>query len=234
MADRMNLVQAAANQGAIPAARPIDHARRLSAGLAMGIALGTIGAVLLFDLDPRHMRLWIGGTLMLVLLVLTLIPWMIQPRRGAAPRPVVARTLGTKESTHSRFVQRGQGRTGLLVPVVARPLDSTSSFRSIILVRNVDRKNPVDPPVGTLFALEQVEEGLGELEASAQPSAEQLHLIERLRKHPRELANDAPLLPMRRGTLEFTPWWAGLEVWVALAVGVVASALGVLYIAAPL
>ncbi|MCF2707042.1 hypothetical protein I6E29_07155 [Arcanobacterium haemolyticum] len=224
MADRMNLVHTAALTGTVPAARPIDHARRISAGLALGLAIGTVAAVMFFDVDLREARTWIGGGIVIFAMIAVLTPWIVRPRSSSEAILVVARTLGTKESVQSRFVQRGSARTGLLVPVIVKPVDGSTNFRSVILLRDVDPKNPQDPPVGTLLALQQTEPGMGELENVAEVSDEQRKIIDRLRKHPRELANDASILPMRRGTLEFTPWWAGLEFWAGIPIGFFAAA----------
>ncbi len=89
----------------------------------------------------------------------------------------------------------------------------------MILLKGVDAKDPQDSPVGMLLALQQTEPGMGELSNVDEMTLEQEKVIERLRKHPKQLANEAPILPMRRGTLERSPWWAGLQWWGSIALG---------------
>lgn len=221
--DRMNLVRATASAGAIPANRPIDHARRIGTALAMGSVIGTIAAVLFLDVDVTNGRAWIAMIVMIAIVAACLVPWMIRPAAESHPVPVVARTLGTKEDPRQRYVKRGS-RSGLLVPVIVRTVDAAADFRSIVMMTEVDPDDPKDPPVGTLMALEQTEPGMGELVNTQEVTDEQAKLVDRLRKHPRELANEAPVLPMRRGTLERNPWWAALEFWAPIPVGFAVTA----------
>ena len=220
-----NLVQETVAAGIVPANRPIDHARRIGAALAMGIALGTVGGVLFLDVNVQGSAFFITMGISLILLVVCLIPWLIHPKNTNDPIPVVARTLGTQEPAGMRYVHRGTNRAGLLVPVVARPLDGSPNFRSIVILKDVNSKNPQDPPVGTLMPLDQTTPGMGELVSSPRVTEEQAALMERLRKHPRELSNAASPLPLRRGPMERTPWWAAAQWWGSIAVGLVCAML---------
>lgn len=220
----MNLVRATAAVGAIPADRPIDHARRVGTALSLGTVIGTIAAVLFMDVDVTNGRAWIAMAITLVLVAVFLIPWMISPKTHSDPVPVVARTLGTMEEPSQRYVKRGS-RSGLLVPVVVRTLDDAADFRSVVMLPDVDSTDPKDPPVGTLMPLVQTEAGLGELINSAEVTPEQEKLVAQLRKHPRDMPNDAPILPMRRGTLERDPWWAAVQFWFPIPVGFIVAAM---------
>lgn len=216
-----DLVSRIGEAGAIPADRPVDHTRRLVTGLFAGVLAGMFVGIIFFaaSLEIVHYPL------LLIPVVLAGVAlwyvWKVVPTpRTGDPVPVVARTLATTESPFSRLV-RGGGHSGLLVPVVVAPVDGSASFTSVILLRDISQTNlSAEPPVGSLFPFEQVEPGMGELQNIEQVTPEQQALIERLRKHPRELANKAPALPMRRGALERTPLWAGIQWWGSIALGV--------------
>lgn len=218
-----NLVQLTAGTDPIPANRPLDHARRLGAALALGIVIGTVGGILFLDVSFTTRTLVTTLVISFVLLIACAVPWGIRPQHKGQGIPVVARTLGTRELPSMRYVHRGTGRAGLLVPVVVHPLDGSSNFRSVILITDVDSQNPQDPPIGTLLALTQLKPGVGELVSSDVVTKEQADMMERLRKHPRELSNNASPLPLRRGPLERTPWWAALQWWGGIAAGLAGS-----------
>lgn len=141
---------------------------------------------------------------------------VIQPKRENEGVDVVARTLATNESAFIRQVKAGADR-GLLVPVVAQPVDGSQAFRSVILLRQNNSKEDVaEPEIGTLYPLHQIEAGMGELANVEQVSDEQKALMEKLTKRPRMLSNKAPALPMRRGPLERKPGWAALQWWASI------------------
>lgn len=217
--DNTNLVQATAGAHPLPANRPIDHARRIGTATAFGLALGTVGGVLFLDVNFAGASFFITLAVSLVLIAACVSPWLINPRSSSTPIPVVARTLGTKEHPAARYVHRGTNRSGLLVPVIVRPVDGSANFRSVILIKDVDERNPHDPPIGTLLALDQISPEMGELISSPHITEEQAALMERLRKHPRELSNNAAPLPLRRSPTDRTPWWAGVQWWVSIVVG---------------
>ena len=217
------VVQDTTAAGTLPANRPIDHARRIGSAIAVGVAVGTLSGVMFLDLNltgPLFFGILFAS---LAVVGLCLIPWLVAPKHKGGGIPVVARTLGTTEPVDMRYVHRGTNRAGLLVPVVVHPLDGSPNFRSVVIMRDVDSKNPKDPPVGTLFALDQLAPGQGELVSSERVTEEQARMIERLRKRPRELSNAAAPLPLRRGPLERTPWWAGLQWWLGLFGGAFVS-----------
>ncbi len=215
---KVNLVQQISMAAAIPANRPIDHLRRMGTGMFTGVCVGTVGTVLFGRIDLTNGRFLILLVAMVAVSLAFLIPWLLKP---PVPKgtPVVARTLGTDETPYQRYVQRGGKNQGLLVPVVVHPLDGSPNFRSVILLKGVDANNPQDPPVGMLLALQQTEPGMGELSNVDEVTPEQEKVVERLRKHPKQLANEAPILPMRRGTMERSPWWAALQWWGTIALG---------------
>lgn len=159
---KVNLVQQISMAAAIPANRPIDHLRRMGTGMFTGVCVGTVGTVLFGRIDLTNGRFLILLVAMVAVSLAFLIPWLLKP---PVPKgtPVVARTLGTDETPYQRYVQRGGKNQGLLVPVVVHPLDGSSNFRSVILLKGVDANNPQDPPVGMLLALQQTEPGMGEL-----------------------------------------------------------------------
>ncbi len=206
------LVQQISMAAAVPANRPIDHMRRLGMGLFTGTCFGTVVTVLFGGVDLTGGRFLPLLVTMIALGLVFLIPWLMKPPRTEGI-PVVARTLGTDELPFQRYIQRGGKSQGLLVPVIVHPLDGNSNFRSVILLKGVDPKDPKDPPVGTLLALQQTEAGMGELSNVDEVTSEQAKLIERFRKHPKQLSNEGTILPMRRGTMERTPWWAALQWW---------------------
>ncbi|MGO1590721.1 MAG: hypothetical protein ACTH1Z_00430 [Ancrocorticia sp.] len=230
MVPSINLVQQISLEGAVPADRNLDHLRRIGTGLFVGSVVGTIGTVLFADLDLTQGNFWVVLVVMIIVALVCLLPWAMHfpPMK---PIPVVARTLGTDESPEQRYVQRGGAQQGLLVPVVVHPLDGSPNFRSIILLRDADPAEPRDPVVGSLLALQQNEEGMGELSNVETVSAQQQRVIDQLTRHPKQLSNDAPILPMRRGTMERHPWWAGLQWWGSIAAGVLASVAVVLLLA---
>ena len=215
---KVHLVQQISMAAAIPANRPIDHLRRTGTGMFVGVVGGTVATVLFGRIDLTNGKFLILLVAMVVVSLAFLVPWLLKPPvvQGI---PVVARTLGTDETPYQRYVQRGGKNQGLLVPVVVHPLDGSPNFRSVILLKGVDAKEPQDPPVGMLLALQQTEPGMGELSNVVEVTPEQEKVIERLRKHPKQLANEASILPMRRGTMERSPWWAALQWWGSIALG---------------
>lgn len=230
MVPSINLVQQISFEGAVPADRKLDHLRRIGTGLFVGSVVGTIATVLLGTVDLTGGRFWGVLVVMVIVALVCLLPWAMK-FPPTEPIPVVARTLGTDETPEQRFVQRGGAQQGLLVPVIVHPLDGSPNFRSIILLRDVDPADPHDPVVGTILALQQNEAGMGELSNVDEVSADQAKAIERLSKRPKQLSNDAPILPMRRGTMERHPWWAGLQWWGSVLAGGLASVAVVLLLA---
>lgn len=219
MPSHTDLVARIGEAGALPANRPIDHARRITTGGTIGAFFGTL--VALFWLVGR---VSIAKTVMLlipslVLLAAFVVVWKVmKEERSAESVPVVARTLATSESLYSRYIKTGSNK-GLLVPVVVQPVDGSDPFRSVILLRQTGSYQVREPAVGTLLMLQQVERGMGELANIAQVTPEQEALRERLARHPRQLSNRAPALPMRRGSLERKPASAVLEWWLSVAAG---------------
>ena len=145
------------------------------------------------------------------------LPFFLDDDARGTPIPVIARTLATAESPYSRYIKKGANK-GLLVPVVVQPVEG-EPFRSVILLRETGGVQVEEPEVGTLMALRQVERGMGELANIDQVTPEQEALRERLARHPRQLSNRAPALPMRRGSLERVPASAAAEWWGALGAG---------------
>ncbi len=224
------LVQQISMAAAVPANRPIDHVRRIGTGMFTGTCFGTVATVLFGGVDLTGGRFIPLLVAMIVLGLAFLIPWLVKPAT-ANGTPVVARTLGTDEPPFQRYIQRGGKNQGLLVPVIVHPLHGKQNFRSVILLKGVDPKDPKDPPVGTLLALQQSEPGMGELSNVDEVTPEQMKLIERFRKHPKQLSNEGTILPMRRGTMERTPWWAALQFWGSCVGGFMVAGALVLFIA---
>lgn len=220
MASRTDLVARISEAGAIPASRGIDHARRIVTGATVGVFVGTFAGVLLNMAELTLARTLIALVPTLIMVVLLVVVWQVvkEPRAGE-PIPVIARTLATAESAYMRYINNGANK-GLLVPVVVAPADGSESFRSVILLRETDPNHRVaEPTVGTLLALQQVEPGMGELANVEAITPEQEELRQRLIRRPRILANNAPALPMRRGTLERKPWWAAAQWWGSIVMG---------------
>lgn len=219
MASHTDLVARIGEAGAIPANRPVDRARRIVTALTIGAFLATIVALLwlLGYLSPAKMM--IAAIPSVILLVAFVVVWRVmRDERGSEPIPVIARTLATSESPYSRYIKKGVNK-GLLVPVVVQPVEG-EPFRSVILLRETGGVQVEEPEVGTLLALCQVERGMGELANIDEVTPEQEALRERLARHPRQLSNRAPALPMRRGSLERVPASAAAEWWGSLGAGV--------------
>lgn len=194
------------SRAALPANRPIDHARRASAALAAGFLFGAVVGMLLFiDEVPLLRMLWVLIPAVALGLIAAAFWWVWIPARGE-PIPVVARVVGTNESTFAREVHSGGGR-GILVPVVALPVGGGAPFSTMVTFRSAE------PPVGALLPLFQVEPGLGELVEGSTTTPAQRELIDKIVKRPKLLPNKAEILPVRRGPLERTPLWAAVEWW---------------------
>ncbi|KTF04485.1 hypothetical protein AQZ59_00466 [Trueperella bernardiae] len=218
MASHTDLVARIGEAGAVPADRPIDRARRIVTAGTLGAFLGTILALfwLLGYLSPARMVL--AAVPSVIMLVAFVVVWrFLDDDARGTPIPVIARTLATAESPYSRYIKKGANK-GLLVPVVVQPVEG-EPFRSVILLRETGGVQVEEPEVGTLMALRQVERGMGELANIDQVTPEQEALRERLARHPRQLSNRAPALPMRRGSLERVPASAAAEWWGALGAG---------------
>lgn len=218
MASHTDLVARIGEAGAVPADRPIDRARRIVTAGTLGAFLGTILALfwLLGYLSPAGMVL--AAVPSVIMLVAFVVVWrFLDDDARGTPIPVIARTLATAESPYSRYIKKGANK-GLLVPVVVQPVEG-EPFRSVILLRETGGVQVEEPEVGTLMALRQVERGMGELANIDQVTPEQEALRERLARHPRQLSNRAPELPMRRGSLERVPTSAAAEWWGALGAG---------------
>ena len=218
MASHTDLVARIGEAGAVPADRPIDRARRIVTAGTLGAFLGTILALfwLLGYLSPARMVL--AAVPSVIMLVAFVVVWrFLDDDARGTPIPVIARTLTTAESPYSRYIKKGANK-GLLVPVVVQPVEG-EPFRSVILLRETGGVQVEEPEVGTLMALRQVERGMGELANIDQVTPEQEALRERLARHPRQLSNRAPALPMRRGSLERVPASAAAEWWGALGAG---------------
>ncbi len=224
MVSHTDLVARIGEAGAIPADRPVDHARRIITAATIGVFFGTLAGVLL-----NMGELTLGQTMLafiptIIMVILLVVVWqVIKTPRSADPVPVIARTLATAESAYTRYVKSGSNK-GLLVPVVVAPVDESEAFRSVILLRETERGVQVtDPPVGTLLALQQMEPGMGELANIDEVTEEQIELRDRLLRRPRMLSNNARALPMRRGVLERTPWWAAAQWWGGIAIAALAT-----------
>lgn len=237
MAGSGNLVRETLREAAVSASRPIDHARRIGTALFLGAVGGAMLGLFTLRAVPPISKILLALFGLLAFGALCLSPWLSKARVTRRSIPVVARVLATKESAYARRSKGG----GLLVPVVCRPcityednLDRNArekqlhgqDFRAVVVVHSVDPKNPLDPPVGTLLPLMQVEPGMGEvidmLEEDVIPA--QRELMERLGAHPKIMRNRAPVLPLRRGALERVPAWAALEFWLSTLIGAVAFA----------
>lgn len=223
MASRTDLVSRIGEAGAIPADRPIDHVRRISTALMTGGIVGSLVGLMIFIRRLTLAKMFIGIIPTLIFIALVVVAWkVLREKRTGDPVPVVARTLATNEPTAVRYVESG-ANPGLLVPVVAMPTDGSDTFRSVILIRQDGKDKVEEPPVGTLMALFQDQPGMGELKSADEITPEQEALMERLRKHPRILSNNAPALPLRRGALERTPGWAKLQWWLGVILGAIIS-----------
>lgn len=203
------------NRAALPASRPIDHARRVSAAVMLGFLVGSVVGMFLFiDQVP------------LARMAYTLLPaaalgailfgcWYVWQPEAVPQRAVVARVIGTNESEYVREVRSG-GSRGILVPVVALPVDGGKPFSSMVTMRTRGGE-VVDPPVGTLLPLFQTDPELGEL-VEGKVTEEQQELIEKLKQRPRLLPNKAEILPVRRGPLERNPTWAAVQWWASAGI----------------
>ncbi|MFY9262739.1 MAG: hypothetical protein GX483_01680 [Actinomycetaceae bacterium] len=223
MSASTDLVARIGENAALPANRPIDRARRITQALLLGGSGGVVVGALLNIQELKVTDMLLLVVPLLVVFMARFYAWHImKPKPTGDPIPVVARTLATSESVHLRQV-RSASSNGLLVPVVAQPVGGLEPFRSVIMIQQTDPSEPlVDPEVGTLLALQQVEPGLGELANIAQMTPEQEELMEQLRRRPRMLSNRAPSLPMRRNALERKPTSSAIEFWASTAVGFVA------------
>ncbi len=199
------------SRAAVPANRPIDIARRISAAIMMGFLFGAVVGMLLFIDEVPLARMVYVLIPTAILGVIVYICWRIWQTSRIEPTAVVARVLGTTESTLGREVRTG-GRRGILVPVVAMPVDGGPSFRSMVTIQAQSGRDVVEPPVGTLLPLFQPEPGIGRL-VEGEATAEQQELMDKLAKRPRILANKAEILPIRRGPLERTPRTAAIQWW---------------------
>ncbi|VEI13400.1 hypothetical protein [Trueperella bialowiezensis] len=220
MASHSDLVARIGEAGAVPANRPIDHARRIVTGATVGVFVGTLIGMVMNMAALAHTKIFLAFIPSVIIVIALIVVWKVtkEPRAGD-PVPVIARTLATAESPYVRYVKSGSNK-GLLVPVVVAPVDGSDAFRSVILLRETQPGVQVeDPPVGTLMALQQVEPGMGELANIEQVTPEQADLHDRLIRKPRMLSNTAPTLPMRRAPLERVPWWAAAQWWGAIVGG---------------
>ncbi|QOQ39665.1 hypothetical protein [Trueperella pecoris] len=221
MTSRTELVAHIGQAGAVPANRPIDRARRIVTAATIGSFFGTLAALIWFLGYITLAQMLLAMIPSAVLLLAFVVVWRIPTPSAGDPIPVVARTLATSESPYRRYIKSGSNK-GLLVPVVVQPVDGSEAFRSVILLRETVPGHEVpEPEVGTLLALQQVEKGMGELANIGEVTPEQEELRERLVRHPRQLSNRAPALPMRRGTLERQPLQAALEWWGFLVLSVI-------------
>lgn len=201
-------------QATIPAQRPIDHLRRCGSGMFLGNCLGMVAGVVAYGNTIAVTQLAIMGVLLLGLSAIFLSPWLVRDKATNEGIPVVARSLPTDEAVKSRLA-----RFGLRVPVVAQPVAGGPSFRSFVTLKADE--NHTDPTPGTLYAMRQIEEGCGELAPIAQPTAEQLALLDRLLKHPKELNNAAKILPHHKSPLDPSPWWSAAIMAASVIAGIV-------------
>ena len=233
MASSGNLVREILREATVPASRPIDHARRIGTALFLGAIGGAMLGVFTMRAVPPFSKIVFALLGLLGFGVLCLLPWLGKSRIKSSSIPVVARVLGTRESLAMRRSKGG----GLLVPVVCRPClttdDSASvqkgrdqDFRAVVVIHNMDSQELIDPPVGTLLPLMQVEPGMGDLVDMAGEDATpaQREMMAHLEAHPQSMRNRAPVVPLRRGSLERVPGWAALEFWLSALVGAVAFA----------
>ncbi|MBR6459057.1 MAG: hypothetical protein IKS49_02710 [Actinomycetaceae bacterium] len=236
MSNSGSLVREILREATVPASRPIDHARRIGTAFFLGSIGGVILGIGALPALPSMSSVLKGLLAMLAFGALCLSPWALKPK-GRNSIPVVARVLATKELPAARRSKGG----GVLVPVVCRPcvtsIDNVDGdgqtkqsrdqdFRAVVVVHSKDTDNPVDPPVGTLLPLVQVEPGMGELidVADEDVTPAQRELMERLEANPKIMRNRAPVLPLRRGALERVPAWAAVEFWLSALFGAIALA----------
>ncbi|QJC21165.1 hypothetical protein [Arcanobacterium buesumense] len=211
------------SRAALPANRNIDIARRISAATMMGFLFGAVVGMLLFIDEVPVERMFFVLIPAVILGVVVYLCWRIWQPPLIEPTPVVARVLGTTESNYIREVRSG-GHRGILVPVVAMPVDGGTPFRSMVTVQAQRGHDVVEPPAGTLLSLFQTEPGIGEL-INGEETAEQRALIEKLTKRPRILSNRAEILPIRRGPLERTPRTAAIQWWASAGIATFAAML---------
>lgn len=252
MAEGGYAVQDILREAAVPATRPIDHARRMGTAFALGSVGGTILGVLTLK-HSFSLHVFVVMLAVLVGFVLVgLFPWVLRPRAAGSAVPVVGRVLGTREPIEQRLVKRSGSESGLIVPVVCRPVEgrdggrsaaggsaggasrasSGQDFRAVVVLSGIDPTNPVGPQVGTLIPLLQTEAGMGELaEISGEPTEGQRELMARLEARPKSLRNTAPVLPVRRSCLERVPVWAGAQFYGAAFLGAIAAVLAISYLA---
>ncbi|MGV9181966.1 hypothetical protein [Arcanobacterium canis] len=207
------------SEGGIDANRPVEVARRVVTMLLVGAVAGTLFGFILFSAELTLMTMFLAMCPVLILLLVMGGVWLLwKDNRVRDNIPVVARTLATSESKELRYVTSG-GNRGLLVPVVAVPADGGEPFRSIILLRQMGKGRVEEPKVGTLLALKQDFVGQGELSDIEEVTASQTALIEKLRRHPRQLSNNAPVAPMRRTILDRATRGANLQFWGSFGIG---------------
>lgn len=219
MATHTDLVARIGEAGAIPADRPADIAHRITASLTLSSAMGVLLGLMVYASRLSIPRTLLAFALPMIFGAIMLAVWRFVRPPKTTPIPVVARTLATTESVQRRYIKSGPNR-GLVVPVVAQPVNGDPAFRSVVMLRSENSKTPApEPPVGTLLMLHQIAAGIGELSGEEPVTAAQEELRGRLLKHPRTLSNNAPALPMRRGVLERKPVSSGLQWWITFGIG---------------
>lgn len=208
--------------GTLPANRPADRIQRIFTGLFIGSVVGPIVAILFFA--PK-LQLWqlliplVMASIIAGVGVLTHRAVLARQKKNETRRPVVARVLGTNEVREQRLVA-GRGKdAGLMVPVVVSPVGGGSPFRTLVVLPPTDQGVADDPPPGMLIALDQVEEGCGDLVNCETITEEHRQYVERLERRPKLLPNTAPALPLRRGALERKPFSSALELYAGVLVG---------------
>ncbi|OCA94874.1 hypothetical protein [Actinobaculum suis] len=217
-------VWAAAKRGA---KRPIDHVRRCTTGLLWGLLVGEVVALMWLNFRLASSA---GITLLVITLLLLAAlasPWWLW--RDPKPGPgadVVARVLGTDESSGVRTYKKSRGKMAVFLPVVVRPVaqqDGSADFRTVVAAHGKNDGSFHESAPGTLMALRQIERGYGELENSPEISPEQQELIDKLARRPKLMANNPPVLPFKTGSLERSDWVDQLEWWGGIAAGVAAG-----------
>ena len=218
-------------QASRAAKRPIDHARRVTTGMFWGMLAGEALTLiwLNFELGGRRGLILLAATIALTLLFA--VPWWLK-REGKAKGgvDVVARVLGTDESSGTRTYRQGRGKMAVFLPVVVRPvdaLDGSADFRTVVAAHGKNDGTFHESKPGTLMPLRQIERGYAELENVQETSPEQAKLVQALSKRPRLMDNNAPVLPFKVGSLDRSDavdnleWFGGIALGFLLGIGLV-------------
>ncbi len=219
-----NVVAEIWREGNLPAARPIDHARRVCTGTLWGLGAGVVLGLIAFPNALVGSRALYLIPAFAVVAFLLALPWLIRDKTPAAPGvDVVARVLGTDESRRMRTVGNSRRKQALMVPVVVRPVDKSADFRTVIAVHGAEQAGFAEGKPGTLLPLRQTEKGYGGLANVEEASPEQEALMRSLEQRPKLLPNTAPVLPFKPQSLDRVTtgdqleWWGGMIAGALLA-----------------